>query len=75
MDFKNIIRNPIYLMIIAFAGSAPAFIYTFFVDVYGWSDLPWWGVISACMIPAVLLWYVYLVIEGFIRGKKRNKKK
>jgi len=73
MKVKKIIRNPLILIAIAVIGSVPAFIYTFIYDVFSYSDFPLWALISACMIPAVIIWWFILFIEGLIKTMKNKK--
>jgi hypothetical protein len=73
-NILNKLKNPINIIAIGLLGSVPAFIYSFFVDVYSWSDLPWWGVISASMIPAALVWFLCLITYDSIKGWLRKKK-
>lgn len=69
---KNLIKklyNPIIVIFGAIILSIPAFVNSIMVDAEGWSDLSWWGFISAMAIPLALLWLLILLFKGFFKKR------
>ena len=78
MTLKEILvklTDPRVILAVGFIWSIPAFINSFIVDVYSYSDLDWWGKISSFGIPVGLAWITILIIISIIRTIKMKLEK